>query len=88
MYAISLMQDPSKIEWPTAEIDNERNKCESYIERRLYDAMLFNGYDMKTQIPCGRYRIDLTIPENRLAIECDGKICCLYCTVDIGDSEF
>jgi len=73
MFAISLLRDPSKVEWPIVEIDKERNKCESYIEIRLYDALLFNGYDVKTQVHCGRYRIDLTIPENRLAIECDGK---------------
>jgi len=73
MFAISLLSNPSKVEWPIVEIDNERNKCESPIERRLYDAMLFNGYDVKTQAPCGKYRIDLALPEYRLAIECDGK---------------
>src|SRR5699024_12220449 len=73
MFAISLLRDPSKVEWPIVEIDNERNKCESYIEIRLYDAMLFNGYDAKTQVPCGSYRIDLALPKYRLAIECDGK---------------
>ncbi|HLR51804.1 MAG TPA: DUF559 domain-containing protein [Candidatus Avamphibacillus sp.] len=73
MFAISLLRDPSKVEWPIVEVDNERNECESPIERRLYDAMLFNGYDAKTQVPYGRYRIDLALPEYRLAIECDGK---------------
>lgn len=73
MFAISLLREPSKVEWPTVEIDYERDKCESYIEIKLYDALLFNKYDVKTQVPCGRYRIDLALPESRLAIECDGK---------------
>lgn len=72
-YAISLLRNPSKIELPSAQIDHERGKCESYIERKLYDALLFNGYYVKTQVPCGKYRIDLTLPRYKLAIECDGK---------------
>src|SRR5690625_6470124 len=72
-FAISLLRDPSKVEWPIVEIDKERNKCVRYIEIRLYDDLLFNGYDVKTQVHCGRYRIDLTILENRLAIESDRK---------------
>src|SRR5699024_11761692 len=73
MFAISLLRDPSKVEWPIVEIDNEWHKCESYIEIRLDDAMLFNGDDAKTQVPSGSYRIDLALPKYRLAIECDGK---------------
>ncbi len=72
-YTISLLRDPVKVEWPSAKIDVERSKCESYIERRLYDALLFHGYDAQTQIPCGKYRIDITMPQEGLAIECDGK---------------
>ncbi|SEN80969.1 Protein of unknown function [Mesobacillus persicus] len=48
-------------------------KCESYIERRLYKALVSNGYHIRTQVPCGKYRIDLTLPEHKIAIECDGK---------------
>lgn len=51
----------------------ERNKCESPIERRLYDALTFRGYDVSTQVPCGKYRIDLAIKIAHIAIECDGK---------------
>lgn len=51
----------------------ERDKCESYIELRLYDALSKNGYNPKTQVKCGPYRIDIALPEYRLAIECDGK---------------
>lgn len=49
----------------------ERDKCESYIELRLYDALSKNGYYPRTQVKCGPYRIDLVI--GNLAIECDGK---------------
>ncbi|MCQ6282130.1 endonuclease domain-containing protein [Bacillus sp. EB600] len=52
---------------------NPRNKCESPIERRLYDALAFRGYAVSTQVPCGKYRIDLALMGPRIAIECDGK---------------
>lgn len=52
---------------------NPRNKCESYIERRLYDALTSRGYEVNTQVPCGKYRIDLALYGHRIAIECDGK---------------
>lgn len=48
-------------------------RCESPIEWRLYRALEFNGYHVFTQVPCGRYRIDLALPAYHLAIECDGK---------------
>ncbi|MDO6658005.1 endonuclease domain-containing protein [Anaerobacillus sp. 1_MG-2023] len=51
----------------------QRTKCESPIERRLYDVLVFNNYYVETQYPLGNYRIDLAIPYLKLAIECDGK---------------
>ena len=51
---------------------NWYGRCESYIEKRLYNALARRGLYVETQIPCGKYRIDLTIPEFRIAIECDG----------------
>ena len=54
-------------------MDYERMKLESPIERRLYDTLKFRGEVIRTQVPCGKYRIDLTLPAYRLAIECDGK---------------
>jgi very-short-patch-repair endonuclease len=51
----------------------ERYKCESPIERRLYDAMVFHGYAVQTQVQCGKYQIDLALMSPRIAIECDGK---------------
>lgn len=58
---------------PVEVIDDQRVKCESPIERTLYIALVNNGYDVKTQVPCGRYRIDMTLPSHRIAIEADGK---------------
>ncbi|MFB3160453.1 DUF559 domain-containing protein [Neobacillus sp. 179-J 1A1 HS] len=52
---------------------NPRNKCESYIERRLYDALISRGYSVSTQVWCGKYRIDIALLGPRIAIECDGK---------------
>jgi len=72
-YTVSLLREPTKLEGTSIKFNNERNKCESFIERRLYDALLINGYDLKNQVPCGRYRIDIAIPQDGLAIECDGK---------------
>lgn len=50
---------------------NEYRKLESPIERCLYNALVINGYSVRTQVKCGPYRIDLVI--GRLAIECEGK---------------
>ncbi|MEO2074839.1 MAG: DUF559 domain-containing protein [Bacillus sp. (in: firmicutes)] len=58
---------------PEPVYNNPRNKCESPIERQLYDALTFRGYAVTTQVPCGKYRIDLALVGPRVAIECDGK---------------
>lgn len=54
-------------------VDNQRLKCESPIEVRLYGALTTRGYYVTTQVPCGKYRIDIALPQYKLAIECDGK---------------
>ncbi|WP_245799190.1 endonuclease domain-containing protein [Virgibacillus siamensis] len=72
-YAFSFIKDPSPVNYDI-QIDSERLKCESYIERRLYDALTFRGYTVRTQVPCGKYRIDLVLSTSNLAIECDGKL--------------
>lgn len=54
-------------------IDVEYIKCESYIERRLYKALMLRGYYVRTQVYCGKYRIDIALPSYNIAIECDGK---------------
>lgn len=53
--------------------DGHYKNCESPIERRLYLALQQNGYQIETQTRCGPYRIDITIPRARIAIEADGK---------------
>jgi very-short-patch-repair endonuclease len=54
-------------------ISLERAKCESPIEYRLFNALTYRGYYVRTQVPCGKYRIDLALPTYKIAIECDGK---------------
>jgi very-short-patch-repair endonuclease len=44
---------------------------DSYIEERLYWKLVERGYEPKTQVRCGPYRIDMVI--GKIAIECDGK---------------
>lgn len=50
-----------------------RARTESWIELRLYNALVKRGYRVITQHPCGPYRIDIALPDYGLAIECDGK---------------
>lgn len=54
-------------------VDPERHKCDSSIELRLYDALKARGEYIRTQVPCGRYSIDIALPAYYIAIECDGK---------------
>jgi len=48
-------------------------KCESPIERRLYNGLMHHGLHATAQQQVGKYRIDLAFPHYMLAIECDGK---------------
>ncbi|WP_245596765.1 endonuclease domain-containing protein [Shimazuella kribbensis] len=61
-----IMQE--KISW-----DFQYAKTQSPIERKLYNLLKQKGYRLKTQVPCGKYFIDIAIPRYKLAIECDGK---------------
>ncbi|MED4779423.1 DUF559 domain-containing protein [Brevibacillus choshinensis] len=58
--------------WRNRGTGGDSSCCESPIERRLYNALASRGHVVKTQVPCGRYRIDLALPHYRIAIECDG----------------
>lgn len=58
---------------PTNPYFDQLNKCESPIEKRVLKALWMRDYKATTQYPIRRYRIDLALPEYRLAIECDGK---------------
>lgn len=53
--------------------DPERIKCESPIEFKLYDCLKERREYVRTQVPCGRYSIDIALPAYHIAIECDGK---------------
>lgn len=48
-------------------------ECESWIEQRMYNALTREGFKVRKQVRCGAYRIDLVLPQYRIAIECDGK---------------
>ncbi|RDW15945.1 endonuclease domain-containing protein [Oceanobacillus chungangensis] len=48
-------------------------RCESPIERRVYQGLVQHGLYPVPQYKQGRYRIDLAFPGSLLAIECDGK---------------
>jgi len=54
-------------------IDQEKQKCESPIEHRLYNALADNGYYPVTQVKAGLFRIDIALMTHKIAIECDGK---------------
>lgn len=58
---------------PPVILDYDKYKCESPIERRLYDVLNARGEYVRTQVPCGKYRIDIALPVYHIAIECDGK---------------
>lgn len=73
IFAIVLFWLHKKRPKETFIADSERFKCESVIERRLYDALKARGEYIRTQVPCGRYSIDIALPTHHLAIECDGK---------------
>lgn len=51
----------------------EIDKCDSYIERKLYLELKKNGFNPVPQVKCGPYKIDLALYRYNLAIECDGK---------------
>ncbi|MDM5306308.1 hypothetical protein [Peribacillus frigoritolerans] len=52
----------------------ELDKCESPIEKKVLKALWMRDYKATTQYPIRRYRIDVALPEYRIAIECDGKV--------------
>jgi very-short-patch-repair endonuclease len=70
VFVFILRKEPEPILDP---ITAQRVKCESVIERKLYDALVYNGYAVTTQVKCGPYRIDLALIGPRIAIEADGK---------------
>ena len=48
-------------------------KCESPIERQLCRSLWINNILVDTQHKVGPYRLDMALPNIKLAIECDGK---------------
>jgi very-short-patch-repair endonuclease len=54
---------------------SDYEKCESPIEGKLFMAFAMLGAQPRSQIPSGKYRIDLVILRNgkKVAVECDSK---------------
>lgn len=48
-------------------------KCESPIERKLYNGLIQHQIYPVTQYKVGRYRLDFAIPSQKICIEADGK---------------
>jgi very-short-patch-repair endonuclease len=69
---IAFLMHPDSEKSSTAPVKSEFSKCESPIERKLYNALIIAGYQVFTQHKVGPYRGDLFIPP-KLIIECDGK---------------
>ncbi len=75
---LSYMLNPGRaIE--ESSIEAERAKCESQLERDMFDAIVARKFHIRTQVVVGdptnhRYRIDLVVEgmKGRLAVECDG----------------
>ncbi|MFD1018687.1 endonuclease domain-containing protein [Thalassobacillus hwangdonensis] len=67
---LALIYKPPQQEAP---FDSELAKCESPIERRLYNGLVSVGLYPRTQYPVGKYRIDIAFVGQKIAIEADGK---------------
>ncbi len=48
-------------------------KTESYLERKMEQALISAGIHFQKSYPYGRYTLDFAIVEHRIDIECDGK---------------
>lgn len=56
-------------------LPGQREKCQSEFERDVFDALVKQGLEVYTQVPCSGFFIDLVVYDKhgrRLAIECDG----------------
>jgi|GEM_PF-2527119 len=50
---------------------NQDQKCENRMERRLYNTLINNGYYVRVKEKCGPYTLDLVLPYYRIALRCD-----------------
>lgn len=61
----------------TSHQEHGRHRCNSDLERAIFDALTANGYHVQAQVGPRHARIDLVVEDkggNRLAIECDGDL--------------
>lgn len=57
--------------------EHGRQRCNSDLERAMFDALSARGFDVQAQVGPRHARIDLVVEDrsgNRLAIECDGDL--------------
>jgi very-short-patch-repair endonuclease len=54
---------------------NQRDKCESNAERKMFDALAHYNFHILTQLPIGKGdKADIFLTEYDLAIECDSAL--------------
>ncbi len=49
-----------------------RQKCESPMETKIFDALIEWGINFQIQVKKGKFRLDFYIPEHKICIEVDG----------------
>lgn len=49
---------------------SQGQKCDSKMQRRLYDTLRNNGYYVRVKEKCGPYTLDLVLPYYRIALRC------------------
>jgi very-short-patch-repair endonuclease len=60
---------------PTVQDGSLRNRCETTLERQLFDWLTSRGYRALPRVQVGTYRIDIVVEgagDTRMAVECDG----------------
>jgi len=60
---------------PPVQDGSLRNRCETTLERQLFDWLTSRGYRALPRVQVGTYRIDIVVEgagDTRMAVECDG----------------
>lgn len=72
LYVVFFFKPKPKNE-PLSPYELDILKCESPIEKRVYNGLIQHGLYSTPQYRVGKYRVDLAFPHQMIAIECDGK---------------
>lgn len=71
IFACLLISKPdTDSEMTHVPVDRERQKCKSPIELWLYDSLKMRGFVVEAKVPCGPYEMDLSLPNQKIAIHC------------------